>query len=177
MNYLEMAIGSATQLSDMISAILEYSSHHPLQQAEEDVDVNELLLQLVELLFPPEHVTIHIQPDLPVIHTSRQKLWQVFQNLLSNAIKYNDKKEIVISVGGVAKGAFYEFYVKDNGPGIEEKDNTRIFRLFEKLDKDNDKGTGIGLNILKLLVEGQGGRIWVASVPGEGSCFYFLWRC
>ncbi|HEU4552501.1 MAG TPA: response regulator, partial [Chitinophaga sp.] len=172
-NYLEMAISSTMQLSEMISAILEYSSHHPLDQAAEEVDVHELLEQLTGLLFLPGHVTIRIQPDLPVLHTNRQKLWQVFQNLLSNAIKYNDKQETEIDVGGTLKGAFYEFYVKDNGPGIEEKDNTRIFRLFEKLDKDNEKGTGIGLNILKLLVEGQGGRVWVTSVPGEGSCFYF----
>jgi signal transduction histidine kinase len=176
MNYLEMAISSATQLSDMITAILEYSSLHQLQQAAEEVDVQELLEQLVELLFPPEHVKIHLQPQLPVLHTNRQKLWQVFQNLLSNAIKYNDKQETVISVGGALKGAFYEFYVKDNGPGIEEKENTRIFRLFEKLDDDDTKGTGVGLNILKVLVEAQGGKVWVRSVAGEGSCFYFQWR-
>jgi signal transduction histidine kinase len=174
--YTNMAINAASQLTDMITAILYYSRDHPFQHKEEEVDVNELLQQLIKLLFPPPHIKIQIAGELPIVHTSRQKLQQVFQNLLSNAIRYNDKAAGIITVGVSDTDDFYEFYVKDNGPGIEEKDNERIFRLFEKVDHEDDKGTGIGLNILKLLVETQGGKVWVASEPGAGSCFYFQWR-
>lgn len=174
--YTSMAINATSQLSDMISSILDYSRDHQFRHKEEDVDVNELLQQLIKLLFPPAKVDIKVQDRLPVIHTSRQKLQQVFQNLLSNAIKYNDKEKTEIEIGGKSDGDFYEFYVKDNGPGIEEKDNERIFKLFEKVDNDDTKGTGVGLNILKLLVETQGGKVWVESKFGEGSSFHFQWR-
>lgn len=177
MDYVDLAVSATTKLSDMIGGILDYSRQHQYDQVEEDVDVYSLLTQLVKFLFLPERVNINIQQDLPVLYTNRQKLQQAFQNLVSNAIKYNDKDRVEISIGGTEKDEFYEFYVKDNGPGIEAADNERIFRLFEKVDNQaNGTGTGVGLNILKLLVESQGGKIWVESVPGEGSCFYFQWR-
>lgn len=176
MEYTEMAVNATSRLADMITAILDYSREHQFQHHEEDVDIKEMLDELIKRLFPPSHVHIKIGDCMPVIHTSRQKLEQVFQNLISNAIKYNDKEHAKIEIGCSDNGEFYDFYVKDNGPGIEEKDNERIFRLFEKVDNGNAKGTGVGLNILKLLVETQGGRVWVESKQGEGSCFYFQWR-
>lgn len=175
--YTDVAINATDMLSDMITAILDYSREHQLQHKEEEVDVYEMLVRQAALLFPPSHIHIDIQENLPVIYTNRQKLQQVFQNLLGNAIKYNDKEKGLITVGSKRTGDFYEFFVKDNGPGIEEKDNERIFRLFEKVDnEDKVKGTGVGLNILKLLVETQGGKVWVKSERREGSCFYFQWR-
>jgi signal transduction histidine kinase len=174
--YTDMAINATTQLADMITAILDYSRENQFHDKVEDVDVSDLLNHLCRFLFPPAHIRIELEEGLPVIRTSRQKLQQVFQNLLTNAIKYNDKEQGMIFIGGRPDGEFYEFFVKDNGPGIEEKDNERIFRLFERIDKDDEKGTGVGLNILKLLVETQGGKVWVESVRGEGSAFYFQWR-
>ncbi|SFD03296.1 His Kinase A (phospho-acceptor) domain-containing protein [Chitinophaga sp. CF118] len=176
LEYTNMAIDATSRLADMITAILDYSREHQLHQKEEDVDIRKMLEEQVKLLFPPAHVKISIGDDMPVIHTSRQKLQQVFQNLISNAIRYNDKATTNIEVGCNENGEFYNFYVKDNGPGIEGKDNERIFRLFETLDEGDERGTGIGLNILKLLVETQGGKVWVESTLGDGSCFYFQWR-
>jgi len=176
LEYANMAIDATNRLADMITAILDYSREHQFQHMAEEVNTREMLQELIKMLFPPSNVMITIGDNMPVIHTSQQKLQQVFQNLISNAIKYNDKPQAKIELGCVENGEFYDFFVKDNGPGIEEKDNDRIFRLFEKVDNGNDKGTGVGLNILKLLVETQGGKVWVDSVRGEGSCFYFQWR-
>jgi signal transduction histidine kinase len=176
LEYTDMAVDATSRLADMITAILDYSREHQFNPHEEDVDVNELLKELLRMLFLPPHVEILIGDGLPAIHTSKQKLLQVFQNLITNAIKYNDKERAEIVIGATENEDFYDFYVKDNGPGIEEKDNERIFRLFEKVDNGDAKGTGVGLNILKLLVETQGGKVWVESTPGKGSCFYFQWR-
>jgi len=176
LEYTEMAVDATARLANMITAILDYSREHQFDHQEEDVDVKEMLKELIKMLFPPPHVEILIEDGFPIIHTCKQKLEQVFQNLLTNAIKYNDKKSAEIVIGANENGDFYDFYVKDNGPGIEEKDNERIFRLFEKVDDADPKGTGVGLNILKLLVETQGGKVWVESTPGEGSCFHFQWR-
>jgi len=176
LEYTDMAVDATSRLADMITAILDYSREHQFNASEEDVDVKELLKESMKMLFPPPHVEIRIEDAFPVIHTSKQKLQQVFQNLLTNAIKYNDKERAEIVIGAKENEDFYDFYVRDNGPGIEEKDNERIFRLFEKVDDEDAKGTGVGLNILKLLVETQGGKVWVESTRGKGSCFYFQWR-
>jgi len=178
--YMKLMLDASTHLSKMISSILEYSRKSNMEQTEEDVDVNEMVAEIAHLLFPPKNISIHIDVPLPLVKTKKLKLQQIFQNLLSNAIKYNDKETGIIGVGYEDDGDFYKFYVRDNGPGIAKHDRERIFQLFEKTKNIsgnlNDDSTGVGLNILKMLVEEQGGRITVSSVPGEGSCFYFQWR-
>lgn len=106
------------------------------------------------------------------------KLQQVFQNLMSNAVKYNDKPEGLIEIGHHEDGTFYRFYVKDNGPGIKDGDKERIFELFAVTDNEahGESSTGIGLNLLKTLVEEQGGRIWVENNEGDGATFFFTWK-
>jgi two-component system sensor histidine kinase/response regulator len=175
--YMQIVLGATNHLTEMITAMLEYTRHSDIEQTTEDVDVDELVKQLSQLLFPPAHIQIVTEGKLPLLHTNKLKLQQVFQNLISNAIKYIDKQDGLITIGGTDRGAYYEFYVKDNGPGVAKRDTDRIFKLFERLDNDGkEEGNGIGLNIFKLLVEEQGGKVWVDSQPGEGSVFYFLWR-
>ena len=106
------------------------------------------------------------------------KLQQVFQNLLSNAIKFNDKPEGIIEVGINNKEDFHEFFVKDNGSGISGKDRDKIFRLFQTsgLKSTGETSTGVGLFIVKMAVEEQGGTTRVESNEDEGSTFYFEWK-
>ncbi len=175
---IEMLSGAATHLSNMVTSILDYSRKSSAQQTIEKVDTKDLVEQISSLFFLHSNIQVTATKSLPVIQTRKQKLQQVLQNLMSNSIKYIDKPQGFIEVGAVEKGGMYEFYVKDNGPGIAAKDKERIFQLFETTDNKSsqDSSTGIGLNLLKVLVEEQGGKIWVQSVPGEGSTFYFEWR-
>jgi len=177
-NSLEMLSQSAHHLSDMITALLEYSKKSSEEQVVEETDVAELVMMVNYLLFPPPNISIEIVTDLPVLFTRKVKLMQVFQNLIGNAIKYNDKDKGLIEIGCTPKDGYYEFYVKDNGPGIAKKDEKKIFYLFEVTENKakNETSTGIGLNIMKMLVEEQGGKFWVQSEEGKGSCFYFEWR-
>lgn len=176
--YMRLMLDASTHLTEMIGSILEYSRQAQTAGSPERVDVHELVTQLAHLLFPPGHIHIVIDGRLPVMYTHKFKLQQVFQNLLSNAIKYNDKANGQIEVGCTDEGDYYRFYVSDNGPGIGEQDKDRIFRLFETTDNaaSGDSSTGVGLNIMKILVEEQGGTISVESHPGQGSTFYFEWR-
>jgi signal transduction histidine kinase len=177
--YVNLLSGAANHLSQMITSILEYSRKSVDEQGEDDVDAHTLVQQIAGLLFPPSHITIDIAGQLPVLHTKKLKLQQVFQNLISNAVKYSDKSQGHITIGVNDRGGdFWEFYVQDNGPGVADADQARIFKLFETTEnKSNaDSSTGLGLNLLKVLVEEQGGRIWVESRPGEGSVFFFEWR-
>lgn len=167
-------------LTQMIESILDYSRKAITEVKEEVVNVQQIVSDIVRVLHPPAHISITIGSGLPVITAKRAKLRQVFQNLLSNAIKYIDKPEGRISIGYVGlTGDFHKFYVADNGPGIAEADHERIFRLFETSDNrshTDDGSSGIGLNVLKVLVEEQGGKITVESKLDEGSTFYFLWH-
>ena len=176
--YMDMCSDAAGHLGEMIHAILEYARSADFGQRKETVQTGELARQVANLLYPPPHITIQINDGLPSLHTNRLKLQQVLQNLLSNAIKHNDKKQGVIEVGVTGPQAgYYEFYVKDNGPGIAKEDQARIFHLFETAGKGrhDTTHTGIGLNLSKMFVEEQGGSLGVRSEPGNGSTFYFTW--
>lgn len=177
--YMTLILKASNHLTEMIRSILEYSSQKDVEQNVEEVDVHELVADIARLLFPPDHVSIAIKGTLPVMKTKKFKLQQVFQNLMSNAIKYSNKERGKIEIGCDDDGDFYKFYIKDNGPGIKKEDEARIFYLFEttsnKSNSSTDNSTGVGLNITKLLVEEQGGKISVESTPGQGSCFYFQW--
>ncbi|WP_205195193.1 ATP-binding protein [Chitinophaga sp. Cy-1792] len=173
--YMQIVLTATNHLTQMITSVLDYTLKNDDDQPKEEVKVEQLLNQLIKMLFLPKNVHIHIDNELPVVFTNKLKLQQVFQNLVANAIKYNDKEETEIHIGGQDKDDYYEFYVQDNGPGIARRDTDRIFKLFERGDSEKASGSGIGLNIFKMLVEEQGGKVWVESDPGKGSKFYFLW--
>lgn len=175
--YVRIIATATKRLSEMIGSILEYSRTSRSQQNYEVVNTYQLVSEIIELSYLPVNFKTIIQKDLPVLKTTKIKLQQVFQNLISNAVKYNDKKNASVEIGAVDKGKWYEFFVKDNGPGISKEDHERIFHIFETtgIESNKDSSTGIGLNLLKVLVEEQGGKVWVDSVLGEGSTFYFEW--
>lgn len=177
LDYMKLMIDASNHLVQMIGSILEYSRQSSTNQSIEEFDVDDLVRDMAKLLFPPSHISIGIEDHLPTIKTHKLKLQQVFQNLLTNSIKYNDKPKGEISVGHQDDGEFYKFYVKDNGAGIPKEDQQRIFNLFETSTNTSkrDSSTGVGLNIMKMHVEEQGGKITVDSTPGEGSTFYFQW--
>ncbi|QJW90349.1 hybrid sensor histidine kinase/response regulator [Spirosoma taeanense] len=175
--YLGEFKAAGYHLSSMISSILEYSRQSIEQQRSEKVDVGELLAQTAHLLFPPRHIQIRIAESMPVLFTKKLKLQQVFQNLLSNAIKYNDKPKGLIEVSYRDKGNFVEFSIRDNGPGMTDDQQTKLFQLFQANGhSQHESSTGVGLNIIKVLVEEQGGSIRVNTAPGAGSTVSFDWR-
>jgi signal transduction histidine kinase len=104
------------------------------------------------------------------------RLRQLFQNLIGNAIKYGDKPQVEIHVCWADSNSLWEFSVADNGPGIEARHFERIFNIFTTLaPKDKTDSTGVGLALVKRIVERAGGRVWVESRFGQGSTFRFTW--
>jgi two-component system sensor kinase FixL len=98
----------------------------------------------------------------------------VFQNLISNAIKYMDKPKGKVQVGSAEKSGHWEFHVSDDGPGIDKKYHETIFKIFQTLEaRDSRESTGVGLSVVKKIVESNGGKVWVESGIGRGSTFYF----
>nr|WP_258868197.1 ATP-binding protein [Alkalilimnicola ehrlichii] len=139
------------------------------------VELNEVLDDILDLLQPPPHIQVQVDP-LPTVWGEPARIHQVFQNLLSNAIRYMDKPQGRVHVGCADEGAMWRFSVADNGPGIGQQHRERIFQLFQTLaPRDRTESTGIGLSLVKKIVELYGGRVWLKSTLGEGATFYFTW--
>jgi signal transduction histidine kinase len=174
---LELMRGRMHRMENLIEGLLQYSRAGRVHQKPEAVDVGELVRGVVDLLSPPEGMSVAIARDLPSITTERLLLQQVFQNLIGNAIKHASRDDAEIVVTAKRVGPFYEFAVSDNGPGIAPEFHDRIWGIFQTLEaRDRVEGAGIGLALVKKIVEAQSGRVWVDSTLGAGATFKFLWR-
>lgn len=172
--HLRLLIQRARRMDSLIDGILQYSRVGRVRETVADVDVNEIVQEALAMLAPPAHIKVEVAPDLPVVRTERTRILQLFQNLLSNAIKYLDKPQGLIRVGCDEHADEWEFSVSDNGPGIEPRHFKRIFQLFQTLaPRDRVESTGVGLALVKKIVELYGGRVWIESQVGAGSTFFF----
>jgi len=164
------------RMRDLINGILDYSRVGRSDTETEKVDVLEVIRDVVEMLDPPDNFDI-VLPELSVtIIANKTRTQQIFANLLSNAIKYHDKDRGRIEFGIEKIHNFYQFSVADDGPGIAEHYFDKIFGMFETLQsRDEIDSTGVGLSIVKKIVEQNGGDIRVESELGKGSRFLFTW--
>ncbi|OHB64780.1 MAG: hypothetical protein A2Y77_01020 [Planctomycetes bacterium RBG_13_62_9] len=171
---LRLLKGRVTRLAELINGILHYSEIGRLASRQETVDLNKLVPEIIALLDPPAHIQVVIDGPLPTLVCEKVRLGQVFHNLIDNAIKYLDKPQGRVEINCTEQGRFWEFAVRDSGPGIEEKYFEKIFQMFQTLaPRDQRESTGIGLPIVKKIVELFGGKVWVESKPGEGATFLF----
>lgn len=171
---LKLLSSRVDRMQGLIDGILQYSRIGRLEEEERvEVDLNRLITDIIDMLAPPENITITVENELPIIECEQTRITQVFQNLISNAIKYMDKPEGLVKVGCIEEDGYWKFSISDNGPGIEEKYFDKIFQMFQTLSpRDEYESTGIGLTVVKRIIELYGGRIWVESKIGEGSTFY-----
>lgn len=171
---LHLLKGRVARMSSLIESILHYSEIGRTAKCRERVAVQELLGEVIIQLAPPESIVITIDPNLPTVVFERVRLFQVFQNLIGNAVKYMDKRQGHIQIRCTAEEQFWTFSVADNGPGIDKKYFGKIFKMFQTLARRDDlESTGIGLAVVRKIVELHGGRIWVDSTVGEGTTFSF----
>jgi signal transduction histidine kinase len=171
---MSLLTSRTTRMRNMIDGILQYSRVDRTAETRTRVNLNEKLREIIDLLSPPDHISITVDADLPVVECEETRISQVFQNLLSNAIKFMDKPRGCIRVSSEKTADSWRFAVTDNGPGIETKHFGRIFELFQTLQpRDEVDSTGVGLSIVKRIVEHHGGRIGVESEVGKGSTFWF----
>ncbi|MDN3491252.1 sensor histidine kinase [Winogradskyella bathintestinalis] len=160
------------KMEQLITDILEYSSIGSDGKEKRAVNLNEIISDLVKILYVPEHVNIKIPKKLPTVRGDGTKLQQLFQNLISNAVKFIDKPEGLIVINVKELTSYFEFSITDNGIGIDEKYHDKIFKIFHSLNKRKDS-TGIGLSIVKKIVDLHEGHIWLESKPDIGTTFYF----
>lgn len=164
------------RMEDLINGLLQFARANHGDIAREEIDLNKFIPEILEFLDVPENCTLRVPAKLPTIQGDKIRLQQVLVNLIGNAIKYNDKEKIYITMSATDCGSKYEFSIKDNGPGIDTRFHEKIFVIFQTLTpRDTMESTGVGLAIVKKIIEEEGGRIWIESEPGHGAEFKFTW--
>jgi len=172
---LNLIKGRITRLENMINGLLDYARIGKTKRNYEHVDIADVLNELKDLIVP-SGTTVIIENQLPVMRVVKIHIEQVFSNLLSNAVKYNTNANPVIKVRYQEAGDYHQFAISDNGPGIERKYFEKIFEIFQTLqERDAFESTGIGLAIVKKIIEDNKGSITVESTPGQGTKFIFTW--
>jgi signal transduction histidine kinase len=162
------------RIYNYIESIRRYIGIGYTKETKVTVDLNELVHDVIDNLSPPENITITIKNELPVIKCEKSYVTQIFQNLLSNAVDYMDKPHGLIEIGCIEEDDCWKFSVADNGPGIDEQYYKKIFGMFQTLSvKNHTEKVGIGLTIVKKIVELYNGKVWIESKLGEGSTFFF----
>ncbi|MEO1341857.1 MAG: ATP-binding protein [Cyanobacteria bacterium J06635_13] len=173
---LDIMQSRVERMEGLIQGLLNYFRVGRKKTPTGTVDVGALVREAIDLLAPPPELKFEIAADLPKIETEVLLLQQVFNNLLSNAIKYHPSQQGKIAITVSEQEKFYQFSVTDDGLGIDPQYHDRIFTIFQTLQaRDTIESTGIGLSIVKKIVEAQGGKIWVQSQLGEGATFCFTW--
>ena len=193
---MELLRGRVERMEKMIDGILEFSRVGRVSQRSERIDVAATVAEVIDLLDVPPQFTVDVAAGMPDIFGEKLRLQQVFLNLIGNAVKHHGKPRGRISVGwrdvpeGDGKradgkateggkatdGGMVEFSVSDDGQGIDPKYHDLIFVIFQTLQpRDKVEGTGLGLSLVRKIVESQGGTIAVESQPGNGATFRFTW--
>lgn len=182
---LDVIRNSALRMQRLINDLLKFSRLGQQKNPMEVVGLNAMLMHVrVNLQYALDAKKVDLRVNkLPMIVCDATAMTEVFHNLISNAIKYNNKPHPIIEVGYEEKPnpqtgeVEYEFYVRDNGLGIKKEYFDKIFQIFQRLQRDEkagtEEGTGIGLTIVRRVIEWHGGRIWPESAEGEGTTFYF----
>lgn len=175
-NNLDLMRKRVKRMEGLIDGILQYSRAGRIKHEMQVFNVKDAIEDLIAGMSPPQHMKINIAEDLPTLTTEKIAFEQVFANYISNAIKYNNNPEPEIKIYHKTNGKLYEFCVEDNGPGIEPEFHEKVFVIFQTLQaRDTFESTGVGLAIVKKMVEDKGGRVWIDSEKGKGARFWFSW--
>jgi signal transduction histidine kinase len=167
---------AAKTMGKFVDELLDLSRVGRITNPPTDVSFDEIVQEALKAVDGPlKAKQVHVEMDagFPIVHVDRSRIVQVMQNLVANAVKFmGDQTNPIIRIGVENSLGSYVFFVQDNGIGIAAEHHKRIFELFSKLDTQTD-GTGIGLGLVKRIIEVHGGRIWVESEGGKGSTFKF----
>jgi PAS domain S-box-containing protein len=168
--------GRVHRLEALIDGLLQYSRVGRQSISQEVVVVERVLAEVIDSLAPPPEFTIEIEPGMPTLVTERLLLEQVFANLIGNAIKHHNRVNGHVKVGVQRQGDFYQFTVTDDGPGIAPQYHEKVFIIFQTLEpRDKVESTGVGLSLVKKIIEDKGGMISLQSQVGQGARFSFTW--
>jgi len=160
------------KMDKFLEDIINYSEIGATSLKSTTIDLNKKVCKIIDSIHIPQNISIVIKDNLPVLKADARRLRQVFQNLISNAVNFNDKEVGLVEIGVEEADDFYTFSVKDNGQGIPKEYHEKIFNTFTTLGYQ-EKSTGMGLSIVKRVLDLYGGDIWLESEVTKGTTFYF----
>lgn len=176
-HYLERIQYNIHKMGMLLGDLLELSRSGRVIGELKEIDAGEIIHVILEDLnfqIRQREITVTVANNFPKIWCDRERITQVFENLFTNSIKFmGDQKNPAIDVGCYEREGYHEFFLKDNGIGIDPVYHDKIFGVFQRLEEIPSEGTGVGLTIARRIVENHNGRIWVVSEPGQGATFYF----
>ncbi len=172
LGYLKMLEEKAENMERLIDGILKYSSVSHDVLVKKQVDINEIITEITDTIYIPEHVKVISLKKLPILKADRIRIQQLFQNIIANAVNYIDKEKGIVEIDCISKNTHWQFSIQDNGKGIPKAYHEKIFKIFQSLG-DDENSTGIGLSIVKKIVDLYEGQIWLESKIGIGTTFYF----
>jgi len=173
--YLTRLIDATKRMERLLDDLLATSAVSRTEGVFERVQAGDLIKEAIKLVNLDENADVVYDPDaLPLVPCDRFKMIEVFYNLISNGLKFNDKPRKQVSITAKTSVGFWEFMIADNGIGIEKRHYERIFKIFQRLHQRGAyEGTGVGLSMVKRVIEEHNGRIWVESHLGVGTMFHF----
>jgi len=171
LQYLSMVENKVEKMDHLIDGILTYAKIDKVEKALETVNTQEIVQNIINIIHIPSHINVSISNPLPEIRADRFRIQQLFQNLISNAVNYIDKPSGIVTIDCSETANDYLFSVKDNGPGIAKKNQEKVFKIFQSLET-SDKSTGLGLSIVKKIIDTYRGEIWIESELGKGTTFF-----
>ncbi|MBE7640585.1 PAS domain S-box protein [Salegentibacter sp. BLCTC] len=169
---IDLMQNKVEKMDHLIESILKYSSIGSTTTIAENVDTHEVVEEILSMIFIPKNIKVVIKNKLPVIKADATGIQQLFQNLISNAVNYIDKTEGLVEIDVEEKNKEYIFSIKDNGCGIPKEYHEKIFKIFSSAST-HQKSTGIGLSIVRKIIDLNNGKIWLESETGIGTTFYF----
>jgi len=171
---MDLILKRVKRMDGLIEGVLSYSRIGRIKEHTVALDLNILVDEIIENSMAPSHVRVNIDGELPVVQRDPIRMQQVFQNLIDNAITYMDKSQGIVRIGCEGEGMQWKFSITDNGPGIDIRYHEKIFQIFQTLTpRDEHESSGVGLTLVKKIIQQYNGSIWVVSEPGKGSTFYF----
>ncbi|UOP43647.1 sensor histidine kinase, partial [Flavobacterium psychrophilum] len=171
LQYLSLIEGKVEKMDYLIEGILTYAKIDKINLASEKVNTHEIIENIINIIHIPNHINVSIIGKLPIINADKFRIQQLFQNIISNAVNYIDKPIGTVNVSCIEKDGKYIFSIQDNGPGIAKENQEKIFKIFQSLQK-SDKSTGLGLSIVKKIIETYNGKIWLESQINHGTTFF-----
>lgn len=160
------------KMDKFLEDIINYSEIGATSLKTTTIDLNKKVSKIIDSIYIPQNISIVVKDNLPVLKADARRLRQVFQNLISNAVNFNDKEVGLVEIGFEETKDFYTFSVKDNGQGIPKEYHEKIFNTFTTLGYQ-EKSTGMGLSIVKRVLDLYGGDIWLESEVSKSTTFYF----
>lgn len=169
---MNLLLGKVHWMDQLISGVLEYSRMDQVKYERDTINIKELIQQLISLMEIPEGIEVQLPSELPVLKVDQPRVQQLFQNLIGNAVRYMGSNSGLIKINLEDADNFWIFSIRDTGIGIAPEYHEKIFGVFETL-QDHERSTGIGLSIVKKIVNHYGGSVWLKSAAGEGTTFFF----